>query len=62
MKTVFGLEPLTTQAEWWLEENVYYDAWQKLLDIIYVDWSSIDDIVTGMLDAGLVAGEDFKVV
>ena len=59
--TVYLVRPLSPEGEEWLDENTPDDA-PRLGNSLAVEWRYIDDILSGMLLDGLVAGVDFEVV
>jgi len=61
MQTVFCLTPRTDEARNWIEENVHYESYQMLRNSVAVEHRYIADIITGMMEAGLVVNKDFSV-
>jgi len=60
--TTYLLRPLTKPCRTWVEDHLKYESWQRISTGIAVDHHYIEEIVFGMVEDGLVDGQDFDVV
>ena len=61
MQTIFGLEPITEEAKTFIDENVHSEPYQWLGKVLVIEHRYIADIVTGMIEEGLIPNKDFRV-
>jgi hypothetical protein len=61
MATLYVLRPITNEAKDWIKSYVNAPGYMKWGDAILVEHRFVDDIVGGMLNAGLKGGGDFTV-
>lgn len=52
--SVVMVAPLSPPAKEWVDENVGIESWQFLGSAFAVDPRYVDDLIAGMMDAGLV--------
>jgi hypothetical protein len=55
------LSVLTSKAIKWVNDNLNLESWQVNGNLIAIDHSYMDDIYSGLTDAGLVPQIDFNV-
>lgn len=47
------VRPLTEAAREWIEENVQSEEWQWLGPSLVVEWRTVENLIAGMIEAGL---------
>ncbi len=61
MQTVYQIQPETEECNKWIEENVCYEDWQRMGDILTVEHRFANELLNGLIGAGFDMGEDFQV-
>jgi hypothetical protein len=51
--TLVAISPLTDTAREWIDENVVSEGWQWMGGSLFVEHRYAEDLVSGMVDAGL---------
>ena len=61
--SIVGITPMTPTAREWIGENVDAEPWQWLGGTLNIDRRYADDLVEGMVEAGLTVGvsDQFKI-
>ena len=59
---MYLVEPQTKEAKNWINDNVQIEPWQLMGNAFAVDHHYIEDLVQGMVNAGLKPSKDFNVV
>jgi len=60
MKTVYMLKPISDQCRQWCEDNIDHNyPWSGTIP---VEHRYLNDILSGLLDAGFKQGIDFEIV
>jgi hypothetical protein len=58
---MYLVTPITTEAKQWVNQNVGLESWQWLGCSFAVDHHFIDDLFDGMVESGLLPGQDFTI-